>query len=109
VVKRVFLELKSAGAVYLKRLAFITIPNKVDIIRVQENFVLKNSDQSLIDCEVPIKGKDVEVFKQVLSCYETYRESIEKSGVIDMIGDRVYFEIYGEDHKPVLPDLTMGI
>jgi len=44
VVKRVFLELKSAGGVYLKRLAFITFPNKVDVTVVQGNFVMKQSD-----------------------------------------------------------------
>src|SRR5438093_9150496 len=45
VVKRVFLELKDAGATYLKRLAFITIPNKADVPMVQGNFVIKNSEQ----------------------------------------------------------------
>lgn len=109
VVKRVFLELKSAGAAYLKRLAFITIPNTVDVTRVQGAFILKNSDISLIDCEVLLTDEDQDVLKRALSCYETYRESIAKSGIVEMIGDKVYFEIYGEDHKPVLPDLTTGL
>ena len=47
--------------------------------------------------------------KAALSCYETYKQTIEQSGILQMIGDRVYFEIYGEDHKPPLTDLTEGI
>jgi LmbE family N-acetylglucosaminyl deacetylase len=109
VVKRVFLELKTAEKAYLKRLAFITFPNKVDVTVVQGNFVMKQSDPRLIDCEVQLKEKDIDLFKQALSCYETYRERVVQSDIINMIGDRVYFEIYNEDHKPVLSDLTTGI
>ncbi|MBD0280220.1 MAG: PIG-L family deacetylase, partial [Flavisolibacter sp.] len=82
VVKRVFLELKSAGAAYLKRLAFITFPNKTEAPMIQGMFVLKHSDIRLIDCEVLLKEKNIEVFKQALSCYETYRESIVQSGIV---------------------------
>jgi N-acetylglucosamine malate deacetylase 2 len=109
VVKRVFMELKESGASYLKRLAFITLPNKTDQVNIQGSFVIKNSDPMLIDCEVHMTDKDVQVFKQSLSCYETYKEMIEKSGVVGMLGDRMFFEIYKEDHKPVLTDLTAGI
>jgi N-acetylglucosamine malate deacetylase 2 len=109
VVKRVFLELKTAGAAYLKRLAFITFPNKVEVTVVQGNFVMKQSDVCLIDCEIPLKEKDIALFRQALACYESYRERVVQSGIVDMIGEKVYFEIYGEDYKPVLLDLTTGI
>lgn len=106
VVKRVFLSLVDEGANYLKRLAFITIPNKTTEPMQRGSFLMKQSDESLIDCEVPVNDQDREVFKAALSCYETYKETIEKSGVLQMIGDRIYFEIYREDHKPPLMDLT---
>jgi N-acetylglucosamine malate deacetylase 2 len=109
VVKRVFVDLKSKGANYLKRLAFVTVPNRAEQVNVQGNFILKNSDVSLIDCEVSLNDKDIEVLKQSLACYETYKQTIEQSGITKMIGDRLYFEIYKEDHKPVLSDLTGGI
>jgi len=37
-----------------------------------------------------------------------YREmlAVEKVGVMEKIGDRVYLEIYGEDFSPPLGDLT---
>ncbi len=106
IVKRVFLELKDEGASYLKRLAFITLPNKVTEPMQKGTFLMKQSEPHLIDCEVSLNDKDKEVLKAALSCYESYRETIEKSGVAEAVGDRVYFEIYGEDHKPPLNDLT---
>jgi LmbE family N-acetylglucosaminyl deacetylase len=109
VVKRVFEELKSAGATYLKRLAFTTIVNRTEQVNIQGNFIIKNSNASLIDCEVQLNDKDIEVLKQSLGCYATYQETIQKSGVIGMVGNKLYFEIYQEDHKPVLSSLTQGI
>ena len=102
VVKRVFLSLVDEGAKYLKRLAFITIPNKTTEPMQRGSFLMKQSDERLIDCEVPVNDQDREVLKAALSCYETYKETIEKSGVLEVIGDRIYFEIYKEDHKPAI-------
>ena len=109
VVKRVFLQLKDEGEKYLRRLAFITLPNQVIEPMQSGTFLMKQSENNLIDCEVPVTEKGREAFKQALSCYESYRQTIEKSGVLQMIGDRVYFEIYGEDHTPPLTDLTFGL
>jgi len=109
VVKRIFLVMRDQGAQYLKRLAFITIPNKTEEPMQQGKFLMKQSEPDLIDCEVMLTDKDHQILKDALSCYETYRETIEKSGVVGMIGDRVFFEIFGENHKPVLRDLTESI
>jgi LmbE family N-acetylglucosaminyl deacetylase len=109
IVKRLFLDLKDEGANYLKRLAFVTLPNKVTEPMQKGMFIIKQSDPALIDCEIVLNEKDKEVLKAALSCYETYRETIEKSGVVEAIGNKVYFEIYGEDHKPPLSDLTEKI
>jgi hypothetical protein len=48
----------------------------------------------------------VKKFKQALMCYKTYHETIEKSGVVEEIGDKVHFEIFGESFSPPLNDLT---
>lgn len=109
VVKHVFLRLRDKGTKHLKRLAFITIPNTVTEPMQAGKFLIKQSEPNLIDCEVRLDENDQEVLKTALSCYETYLETIEKSGVVQAIGNRVYFEIYGEDHKPPLTDLTAGI
>src|SRR5262249_7408428 len=106
VVKRLFVEMKGKGAESWQRLAFLTIPNRVEEPIQPGVFLMKQSDKSLIDCEVPLDEKAKETMKQALLCYDTYRETIEKSGVVHLIGDRAFFEIFGEDHKPVLADLT---
>ena len=81
VVKRLFVELKSKGTDYWQRLAFITIPNKVEEPMQSGTFLMKQSDKSLIDCEIPLDENAKEAMKQALLCYDTYREIIEKSGV----------------------------
>lgn len=109
IVKRVYLQLRDEGKTYLKRLAFITLPNKVTEPAKAGVFLMKQSEHTLIDCEIPVTEKGREAFKTALGCYETYRDMIETSGVLQMLGDRIFFEIYQEDHKPPLADLTVGL
>ncbi|WP_018478364.1 PIG-L deacetylase family protein [Pontibacter roseus] len=109
VAKRVYLELKDSGADYLKRLAFLTLPNKTDHFRQNGQFILKHSASELIDCQVHLRPQDIEVFKKALSCYATYQGTIAQSGVVEAIGDTVYFEIFNENHQPPLTTLTAGI
>lgn len=109
VIKRVFLEMKDAGSDYLKRLAFLTLPNKTEQPLQQGTFVMKHSDPSLIDCEIKLRPKDIEMLKKALSCYKTYQDVIKQANVVESIGDTVYFEIYGEDHEPPLRNLTDGL
>jgi N-acetylglucosamine malate deacetylase 2 len=106
VVKRVYLEMKDSGDNYLKRLAFLTLPNQTEQFRQNGQFIMKHSSPSLIDCEIQLREQDIEIFKKALSCYETYQATIKQSGVVEAIGDKVYFEIYQEDHKPPLANLT---
>ena len=107
VVKRVFLEMKDGGAGYLRRLAFITLPdNGEPVWRDDGTIRLKLTDDSMIDCIIPLNARDIQALKNALTCYATYQETIEKSGVIEKIGNRIYFEFYGEDFTPVLHDLT---
>ena len=49
---------------------------------------------------------DILAMRDAPSCYASYRETIEKSDVIEKIGNKAYFEIFGEDFAPVLDDLT---
>ncbi|MBD1398755.1 PIG-L family deacetylase [Pontibacter sp. JH31] len=106
VIKRLYLEMRDGGADYLKRLAFLTLPNKTEQPLQHGTFIMKHSAPSLIDCEVQLRGEDIEMMKKALSCYKTYQDVIKQAGVVESIGDKVYFEIYGEDHKPPLANLT---
>lgn len=107
VAKRVYLQMKEEGHDYLKRLAFFTIPDNGDPqFKKPDGFRLKNSSEEEIDCIISLSNEAVKKFKQALMCYETYQETIEKSGVIEEIGDKVHFEIFDESFNPPLNDLT---
>lgn len=106
VVKRVYLELKDKGADYLKRLAFMTMPDSGESVFQAGGFRLRHSEKELIDCVIPLSQDDIDMFKKCLACYATYKDTIEASGVVEKIGWKLYFELYGEDFDPVLDDLT---
>lgn len=109
VAKRVFLEMKDDRHSYLKRLAFFTLPDKGGSPFQNDGFRLKHSEEELIDCIITLGAEEIEMLKRCLSCYVTYKDVIEESGVIDKIGDKLFFEIYGEDFKPPLDDLTIRL
>jgi N-acetylglucosamine malate deacetylase 2 len=108
VVKRVFLELRDKGAVYLKRLAFFTMPDDSKKPSIQNDGWprLKLSEQALIDCTTPLRDQDVQKMKDALLCYESYQEIVHKMGVVEKIGRSVHYEIAFEDFKPALTDIT---
>ena len=109
VIKRVFLEMKEEGADYLKRLAFITLPDEGGETFINGKTRLKRSDPDSIDCIMPLNDADISAMKQSLACYATYKETIEKSGVIESIGDKLHFEYFIEKFNPPLSKLTEGI
>lgn len=109
VVKRVFLEMRDRGATYLRRLAFFTIPDSGAPTWQNGGFRLKHSAEGLVDCIVPLDPEDIEAMRQALACYPTYQQTIQTTGVVEQIGQFVHFEIYGENHKPVLDDVTKNL
>lgn len=107
VVKRVFLQLKDNGAAFLKRLAFFTMPDSGAPSIMPDGFPrLKLSEPELIDCIIPLTEADIQAMKDALSCYATYQEMVQKTGVIEKIGNKVHFEIAFEKHLNKLKDLT---
>lgn len=109
VVKRVFLEMKDAGADYLRRLAFLTLPDNGESGFDNGKFRLKQTDPEMIDCIYHLTREEISLLKQSLECYETYQDQVVSSRVIDNVGDKVYFEFFGEDFSPPVEDMTMGI
>jgi N-acetylglucosamine malate deacetylase 2 len=108
VVKRVFCDLRARGATGApRRLALFTIAESQDPdagpIR------LHASPQEDIDCEIRASPEDVETARAALACYETYAETIREHDPLGRMDDRVYFEIFGEEHDPPLADLGDGL
>jgi len=110
VVKRVYMEMRDSGADFLKRLAFFTLPDSGEPTWTSGDMPrFKLTEEELIDCIISLQDEDISAMRDALYCYATYRETIEKSGVIEKIGKEVYFEIFAEDFTPVLDDLTAQI
>lgn len=106
VVKRLYLDMKDAGANYLKRLALFTIPDKGGVTFSSGGIRLKHSSEENIDCIVSCTQENHDMMNRALDCYISYQDTIEASGVRNGVGNQVYFEIFGEDHKPPLQELT---
>jgi N-acetylglucosamine malate deacetylase 2 len=110
VVKRVYFELMDSGVDFLKRFAFFTLPDSGKPTWLSDDLPrLKLTEEALIDCVIDLQSDDILAMKNSLSCYATYKEVIEKSGVIEKIGNKAYFEIFAEDFKPALDDLTLQL
>ncbi len=103
VIKRKYLEMKDKGNLYPKRLAFFTIGKDQS---KDGPYFLKASDPALIDCEITVKAEDQQKMKAALDCYQTYQQVIDDTGVRNNFGDKVLFELYGEDFKPPLNALS---
>jgi LmbE family N-acetylglucosaminyl deacetylase len=106
VIKRVFLEMKESKNDYPKRLAFNTLIDKGLSPWVGDLIIMKQSPRELVDCIVKIDNEMKQAMKDSLSCYETYKDTIEKSGVVEKIGDEIPFEFFNEDFNPPLNKLT---
>lgn len=103
VVKRVFLEMREGGGYRPRRLAFFTIGERT--ARATSHFKLNFSTMDDIDCAVPVDAEDAALMRRALDCYETYREVIEATGIGEIIGDEVYYELFQERFATKLTDL----
>ena len=106
VVKRAFVVLCDRER-WLRRLAFVTITEE-DAAR-SPHFHLNGSKPEEIGCVVEVDDGDIEKHHRALDCYETFQETIEKSGIRDFIGSRAVFGLFREHHDPPLHDLFEGV
>lgn len=106
VIKRVYLELKESGAEYLKRLAFLTLPDSgKPVFSPDGSFRIKNSAEDEIDCIINLNDEEINAMAAALSCYESYKDVITESNVIEKVGNKIYFEFFMEEFNPPLDQL----
>lgn len=108
VVKRVFLELRDEG-LPLRRLALLTIPDSGEATFIDGRIRMKHSTEEEIDCAVPLRPVDITAMKNALSCYATYQDTIEDSGVVEKVGTRLHFEFFDESFTPPVSDMLHGL
>ncbi len=106
VVKRVFLEMREAGADYLRRLAMLAMPDQDAPVFLENGFRIRQSRPEAIDCVVPIDETGKAGMRAALDCYQTYQQTIAESNVVERVGDHLPFELFGESFQPPLTDLT---
>ncbi|SDO75180.1 GlcNAc-PI de-N-acetylase [Paenibacillus sp. yr247] len=104
VVKRVYFDMKDNGSHFLKRLAFITLSEEIDTKGGPRIFY---SQKEQIDCVLPVRPQDLDAMTRALSCYTT--SPIPVALVVESVKSSIAFELFGEDFKPVLHDLTHGL
>ncbi|WP_040397473.1 PIG-L deacetylase family protein [Cesiribacter andamanensis] len=109
VIKRLYLQMLDEGVGYLKRLAFFTVPDGGGPAIETNGFRLKQSLPEEIDCILELNEENIDAMKRALACYATYQETIERSGVVELIGSRLHFEIFNETHQPALSDLAAAL
>ena len=109
-VKRVYCQMKDEGADYLKRLAFFTL-NETDATKANETnyFHINFSTDDILDCAVEYTEEDKQKMRDALMCYKTYKQVIDDTGIMNMQGDKTYYEFYREDFKPMLDDITKNL
>lgn len=102
VVKRVFAELKDTPAAP-KRLAFFGLTE--EDLDHSLHFNLKAFTKNEIDCIVTVDDQDISTGKKALDCYVTYKETIEKTNVKNVLAQKAPFEFFGESYNPPLTSL----
>jgi N-acetylglucosamine malate deacetylase 2 len=109
VVKRVYVEARERVADAPRRLALFTLPDAGGPVFVNGGIRLKHTAPDDIDCQIPLTDADIEAMKKGLSCYTTYQDTIEESGVIEKIGRTLYFEFFAENFSPPVERLDAGL
>jgi LmbE family N-acetylglucosaminyl deacetylase len=104
-VTRVFVELFGPDRPWLQRLAFFTVVSAPEEFPWHVNV----SAASEIDCVLEVTPEDMDHFHRALDCYVTYAEVIARTNVHQLFDRKVHFELFREDHKPPLDDLTEGL
>lgn len=103
VVKRVFCELRERKDSDLRRLAFTTLR---EVPQSDRPVNLRASRLEEIDCAMPVSAEDRDAQLRALDCYRTYQHVIARIDPAALSGDHQYFEIFQEEHRPPLQDLT---
>ncbi|MGE5498944.1 MAG: PIG-L deacetylase family protein [Syntrophothermus sp.] len=107
VVKRVFAEISDSSR-FPRRLAFFTL-NEMQAKMGSGLHQLKFSPREDIDCVTDADAEDIAKAKKALMCYKTYQEVIESTGIMNLLSDKIYFEIFREKFDPPLKDLCEGL
>ena len=95
----------SSAAERRRRLAFFALLPTDE----PEPVPLRTAKPERIGCGVEVADEDIERAHRALACYETYRGIVEERDPIRRTGRTVWFELWRENPKTRLSDLTEGL
>ncbi len=102
VVKRVFCAMRGSQAPYLRRLAFLALPEGLS----NKPPHLRTSPKAAIDVCVRFSEADRRRAEAALACYQTYQAVIDAQQPLHLVAEGVCFELFQEHFDPPLDDLT---
>ncbi|QOJ28113.1 MAG: PIG-L family deacetylase [Ignavibacteriales bacterium] len=105
-VKSVFCRMRSKGT-GARRLAFIAL-NEAQAA-LGKHFRLNCSTPDEIDCVVTVGEEDHQALHKALDCYKTFTETINASGVREILTREMSFEFFQENYNPPVQDLFAGL
>ncbi|MFU8860884.1 MAG: PIG-L deacetylase family protein [Cyclonatronaceae bacterium] len=105
VVKRVYCELRG-GEGMPRRLALYTLSPDTES---NGHFRLNTSKAEEIDCIVATTDDEVETGRKALDCYQTYLETIENTGIKEMVSMDVSYEFFQETFAPPVDDICFSL
>lgn len=106
-VKRIFCDqLRQERFPKWRRLAFLTFPSPENAEYDGAMAHVRTSNPKYIDCQIALSNEERKALRDALYCYETFIDVIKSTDVINRIGDKLYFEFFDEDFKPVVEDIV---
>lgn len=106
VVKRAFVDLKEEENPP-KRLALLTVSEETS--KRSPMFKLYASSQQELGCIEEVTEADLKLALSALDCYKTFSETINNSGIKELLELQVYFQLFGESYSPPLKSLFDGL
>lgn len=109
VIKRVFCQMRADGHNWLRRLAFFTISPEQHRGFEASSIPVKSTPEHQIHVRTPVSELDNAMMDRALDCYVTYKETIEKTIKTVPPFHEIVFQLYNENPKEVLKNVTDGL
>ena len=99
VIKKIFWDMEKKS--YFNRLALFTVESAGGKLNVEK--------YNRVDCRYALSEKETAIFVEALSCYESYKDVINETGVIEKIGNEVCYEFYNEPQETEVGSVLEGL
>lgn len=99
IIKKIYWDLRDKP--YFNRLALFTVDGAGGKLNVEK--------YNRVDCRYKLSKEETDIFIEALSCYESYKDVINETGVIEKIGNEVLYEFYNEKQDKEVSSVVDGL